>query len=83
MIIRDLGYPVLVEFMEGVTGYHSPIVFIEEADLSRATELVNQYADTRIDFVDCTIVAVAERLDISRIFRILRPKHCDYFEISP
>ena len=90
MIIRDLGYPILVKFMEEVTGPRSPIVFIEATDLSRATELINQYADTHIDFVDCTIVAIAERLGIATIFtidqrhfRILRPKHCDYFDILP
>jgi hypothetical protein len=42
----------------------------------------------RLDFVDASIVALAERLSIQRIltidkkdFRIIRPKHCAYFEI--
>lgn len=89
MIVRDMGYSVLVQFMQTVTGPRSPIVFVEMKDLLRTTELVNQYADSRIDFVDCTIVAVSERLNITRIFtidqrhfRLLRPKHCDYFDIS-
>jgi hypothetical protein len=40
--------------------------------------------------VDASITAVAERLDITRIltldqrdFRIIRPRHCDYFELLP
>jgi predicted nucleic acid-binding protein len=43
-----------------------------------------------VDFVDATIAAVAERLNITRIltldqrdFQIIRPKHSDYFEILP
>jgi len=58
--------------------------------LARASELLITYKDTRIDFVDCVIVAMAERLNITPIltidrrhFTIVRPKHCAYFEILP
>ncbi|MDJ1182374.1 hypothetical protein PMH09_04135 [Roseofilum sp. BLCC_M143] len=44
----------------------------------------------RLDFVDASIAAVAERINVTRIltldrrdFTILRPRHCDYFEILP
>ena len=70
---------------------HSPFQFesITKADLSRIHELLEKYADMRLDFVDAVIVTIAERLDIRRIltvdgdFRIIRPKHCDYFEVLP
>jgi predicted nucleic acid-binding protein len=70
----------------------SPLVFedITKADIGRITELLNEYADNQLDFVDAAITAVAERLNIQHIltvdqrdFRIIRPKHCDYFEILP
>jgi len=42
------------------------------------------------DFVDAVIVAISERLRITRVltldrrdFSIMRPIHCDYFEILP
>lgn len=43
-----------------------------------------------VDFVDITLAAVAERLGIRQIltldqrdFRILRPRHCEHFELAP
>jgi predicted nucleic acid-binding protein len=48
------------------------------------------YADTHLDFVDASLVAMAERLNIHRIltldrrdFTIIRPKHYPHFEILP
>ena len=70
---------------------HNPLQFevITKADAPRIYELLDQYADIRLDFVDAAIVTLAERLSIRRIltvdedFRIVRPKHCEYFEILP
>lgn len=60
------------------------------ADLTRVGELLLQYQDARLDFVDAAITSIAERLDIRRIltvdqrdFRLIRPRHCAYFEILP
>jgi predicted nucleic acid-binding protein len=59
-------------------------------DLARAAELLEKYADNKVDFVDCVIVAMAERLNLTRVltvdrrhFTVFRPKHCEYFEIAP
>jgi predicted nucleic acid-binding protein len=66
------------------------LVALMPEDIVRTAEILNQYADTRVDFVDATIAAVAERLKITRIlsldqrdFRVIRPKHSEYFEILP
>jgi len=90
MAIRDLGYDRFIQFMQAVTQADSQIVFAVQEDYTRAIQVVEQYADSRIDFVDCMIVAMAERLNISRIltidqrhFRMFRPKHIDVFEIFP
>jgi len=70
----------------------SPLEFecIQRLDFIRITELLEQYANVKLDFVDASITALAERLDIrciltvdARDFRIIRPRHCDYFEILP
>ena len=37
---------------------------ITHTDLRRIDELLTQYADSRLDLVDSSVVAVAERLDI-------------------
>ncbi len=59
-------------------------------DLARAADLLEKLADNKVDFVDCAIVAMAERLNLTKVltvdrrhFTIFRPNHCDYFEISP
>jgi uncharacterized protein len=60
------------------------------ADLVRTIEILEKYADSRIDFVDCVIAAMAERLGIVTIltvdyrhFQLFRPKHSSHFEILP
>ena len=59
-------------------------------DYLRAAEILRQYADARLDFVDALIVAQAERLNISRLltldrrdFNLIRPRHCLNFELLP
>ena len=55
-----------------------------------AAEILLQYSDAKLDFVDTLIVALAERLNITRVltldrgdFQLIRPKHCSAFEILP
>ncbi len=59
-------------------------------DLARAAELIAQYADSGVGFVDASLVAVAERLKLQRVltldrrhFSIFRPRHREAFEIVP
>lgn len=90
LILRELGYPALTTLLRSVaTG---ELVQLKSApqDLERAAEILEKYADSRVDFVDCAIVAMAERLNLNKIltvdrrhFTMFRPKHCDYFEIAP
>jgi len=51
---------------------------------------MQQYASANLDFVDCCIMALSERLNIVQVgtldrrdFSIFRPKHVDYLEILP
>ena len=90
MVMRDLGYEPLVEFLLSVVAGDFVLVPTELPDLKRASEILEKYADSRVDFVDCVIVAIAERLNIKRIltvdrrhFGLFRPRHCDAFEIVP
>jgi uncharacterized protein len=59
-------------------------------DLERVNEILQQYADSQLDFTDATIIALAERENINRIltldrrdFGFVRSRHCDYFELLP
>ena len=66
------------------------LLSVLSADLPRIHELLEQYADLKLDFTDAAIVTLAERLDIRKIltvdvrdFRTIRPKHCAFFDIVP
>ena len=63
---------------------------ITPADLARCLELMSEYSDSQIGLVDASIVAIAERLHITRIltldrrhFRMIRPRHCAALELIP
>ncbi len=90
MVLRELGHAVLARFLESLEREEMPIEWMRGADIRRTREILLQYEDNRVDFVDCAIVAMAERLDIYRIltvdqrhFRIIRPRHVGFFTISP
>jgi hypothetical protein len=59
-------------------------------DFRRSVQLLETYSDVNIGFVDASMVAIAERLKISRIlttdrnhFPIIRPRHCRTFALLP
>lgn len=87
---RDLGYMGLVQFLDRFRYMNWRIESLLRSDLDRVFEIAKRYANARLDLVDCCIVALAERLQITKIatfdrrdFYIVRPDHTDYFEILP
>lgn len=88
LIASRLGHQAMRRFVSSTT-----TVTIEPTtaeDLVRVSEILSQYADSRLDFTDAAIVAIAERLAVNRIctldrrdFSIIRPIHCDFFELLP
>lgn len=59
-------------------------------DYRRAAAILRKYDDANIDFVDAIIVAIAERLKVTKIltvdrrhFGVFKPQHCEAFEIFP
>jgi predicted nucleic acid-binding protein len=66
------------------------IIDMISEDYQQSATILEKYADTRIDFVDACIMALAERLKITRIltfdrrdFGIYRPAHCEQFDLLP
>lgn len=59
-------------------------------DRARMGEIMTQYLDAELDFVDMAIMAISERLNITQVytfdrrdFAIFRPRHCPYPELLP
>lgn len=74
--------------MESIAAQELETEGLGAADLFRAAELLKKYP--QIGFVDATVAAVAERLRLTELvttdrrhFSILRPSHCDGFELLP
>jgi len=76
--------------LKGLPKSHFQLVALTSEDVQRAADILLTYADSQIDFVDATVMAVAERKNISTVltldkrdFQIFRPLHCPYFELLP
>jgi predicted nucleic acid-binding protein len=85
-----LGHAALCAFVRELAFTQIQLEPLHKPDLVRVLEVLTQYADSGLDFVDASIMVVAERHDVRRIltvdrrhFSMVRPKHCDYFEILP
>jgi hypothetical protein len=66
------------------------LVSLEHADLIRITEFERQYEDADVGFVDASIVAVCERLNIDSVltfdrrdFAMIRPRHTRALKLLP
>ena len=90
LLTRDLGYLKGWIFLDFFEVANAKLQSTIADDLQRVTEIAHQYPRAEFDMVDLCIMAMAERLGITRIatfdardFRVFRPRHCDYFELLP
>lgn len=90
LVGREAGIPIVIQFLRGISLSRFTLVAIDEQDLEMASNILNEYLDSQIDFVDATVMAIAERYDCDTIltldrrdFQIFRPQHCDYFTLLP
>ena len=90
LVIRNLGYRVFFDLIDYLLDRQIPLISMTSADLERVKEILQKYEDSKLDFVDAAIMAIAERLNIERIltvdrrdFGLFRPLHCEAFEIIP
>ena len=90
MIGRDADIATVVKFLKGLPASRFEIIAATDQDIHRSARLIEQYADSKVDFVDASIIAIAERLNIQTVltidqrdFRMVRPLHCDSFILLP
>ncbi|MBW4620726.1 MAG: PIN domain-containing protein [Cyanosarcina radialis HA8281-LM2] len=90
LLASRLGHQVMRHFVSSLTAQAVRVESVTAEDLVRVREILEQYADSQLDFTDAAIVCIAERLSITRVytldrrdFSIIRPRHCDYFELVP
>ena len=80
----------LVTFLRSLKRSRFQLVALIDQDLERIAEILEEYQDSRIDFVDASVMAVAERYEAHTIFtidqrdfRIFRPRHVAYLHLLP
>ena len=90
LILDRLGTAAQATFLRLVTSGQLTVVDLTQADWQRCAELAEQYASLRLDLIDASLIAVAERLKLTRIatlnhrdFAIVRPRHAAAFELLP
>jgi predicted nucleic acid-binding protein len=90
LITKAVGNRAAARFLIGLPKSKYRLVSLEDTDLARTANILIKYADSRVDFVDASIIAVAERLNIPRIltldqrdFALVRPLHTERFDLLP
>ncbi|MHB8625427.1 MAG: type II toxin-antitoxin system VapC family toxin [Aggregatilineales bacterium] len=90
MLRVNIGQGAVLRFLDTLTTPDVSLQALTPHDIGRAREIMAIYASARLDFVDCCIMALSERLNITQIctfdrrgFSIFRPTHCEYLELVP
>lgn len=67
LVNKFLGVDVEVRFLLSLAQGEVGLEFFAFSDLKRVVDLISTYKDEKIGFVDAAIVAMAERLNITKI----------------
>ncbi|MEH2240472.1 type II toxin-antitoxin system VapC family toxin [Nostoc sp.] len=68
LVGRNAGVATVVAFLQGLSASRFRLVALTDQDVIRVAEILDEYADSRIDFVDASVMAIAERYGIKKIF---------------
>jgi uncharacterized protein len=87
-IRKFVGKPAEIEAVKLYATANHEIMAVQKSDLLRVHSIMTQYP--QFDFVDCCILAIAERETITRLctfdrrdFEAFKPAHCEYLELLP
>lgn len=90
MIESLVGPAAEAAFVSSVAAGDLGVEELGTDDYRRGAELIEQYADLGLGLVDASVVALAERLNLTTVatlnerdFRVVRPGHCEAFELVP
>lgn len=90
LIAKRLGAEPEVRFLEDLASGALITEPVHPADWTRIAELVWRYRDLGLGTVDASVVAAAERLEITEVatldrrhFGVVRPRHVERFTLLP
>ncbi|MCP5004167.1 MAG: PIN domain-containing protein [Planctomycetes bacterium] len=90
LINKFLGWDAEMMFINSLANRELLIEHFDVDDLKRCVEILNKYSDADFGFVDSSLMAIAERMNVRNIlttdrrhFSIVRPAHCKSFTLLP
>jgi predicted nucleic acid-binding protein len=90
MASRELGSDVFPAFLDQIRDGAFEVEDLTGGDRERVAELMRDYADLRVGFVDAAVLAVVERIREPKLatldhrhFSVMRPRHVDALELLP
>jgi uncharacterized protein len=90
LLARNAGARVESLFLQALADGDFQPVDLQSGDYRRAAELVNSYADLPLGTTDATVIALAERLEVSEVatldrrhFTVVRPSHIPVLTLLP
>ncbi|HTR71258.1 MAG TPA: PIN domain-containing protein [Mycobacteriales bacterium] len=90
LVGRIAGPAAEAAFVRGVARTPVTLEPVNADDLERIAYLIDTYADLRLGTVDATVIAVAERLNVTTVatldrrhFTVVGPRHVDAFTLLP
>ena len=90
LIGRQLGPSAEAALFRALAAGELQVEMITPGDAERIAALIETYADLGLGGTDASLIAVAERLEITRIatldrrhFAVVRPNHSASFELVP
>lgn len=90
LLTRDAGMSSVIRFLRSLSASRFVLISLTEADILETASILEQYQNSRIDFVDASVMAIAERYKLTiiltidrRDFSLYRPKCCSAFTLLP
>lgn len=88
IVRKTLGKAAEVSLLGTYARSAHDLACVSKSDIARVHAIMSKY--TQFDFVDCCILAIAERLNITRVctfdrrdFQTFAPTHCERLELIP
>ncbi len=90
LVSERIGTGPMLAFLKDVEDRAYEVIDLTEDDYPRVMEVMDQYADQDVGFVDASVVALAERLEEPKVatldhrhFSVVRPRHVDALQLLP
>lgn len=90
LLNRELGDAAFPALLDTIRAGELDVEDLTADDYARAAELMRTYADLEVGFVDCAVLAVAERLGEPKLatldhrhFGTMRPRHAEALDLLP